>query len=331
MENLLVVTGVESKANFATVESLSALTAGKIVAIGDGRKIIGSDAAATDLVDVKEIQFVTKLSSTGKLRISVPILRYAITNINHQTYAAGQAQIQKLGGITDTLALNISSQGEVLISVKNLSYNHAISTQRVSVSRTKKTSESPTAFMTALVASLNAAASAQAVPFFTAALINDAGNPATMFGITFTTLSDNVDLAISVGGMFEGSALSVIQAQKVAIGKGSDILAMEKDMQRHLGNSNYAELGDLWYNQPTDAVGATNYDVSTLNWSGVAKTATSARHVANNVLSIATPTAGQLAAIKTLLNVIFGNTYTLTAGAEVPSGPDSDAINNTVS
>lgn len=332
MDNLLVVTGVESKANFATVESLSALGVGKMIAIGDGRKIIGSDAVAADLADVKEIQFITKLTSTGKLRISVPIPRYNVNNINTQLATASQAQIQRIGGITADIALNIDSTGEAIVRVFNNSYNHAIHSQRVSVSLTKKATDTPTIFMTALVAKINAAASALAFPFFTAALINDAGGPpATMFGITFTTLGDSVDMTVLTDGMFISNTAVITQVQKVALGKGSDIIAMEKEAQTNLGNLNYVELTELWYSQPTDGVLATNYDVSTLNWSGVAKTATNARHVMNNTLAICTPTSGQIAAIKTLLNVVFANTWSLTGGAEVPSSADTDATNNTVS
>lgn len=329
MENLLVVTGVESKTNFATVESLSGLEIGKMIAIGDGRKIIGSDAVVADLADVKEIQFITKLTSTGKLRISVPIPRYAITNINTQTFTASQAQIVRLGGITSSLGLNIPSIGEVSVSIVNKSYNHTINTQRVSINRTKKVGETPTVFMTSLVASINAAVNNMAIPFFSASLIVDGTN--SYFGINFTTLSDNVDMDIYVGGDFEGASVIETQVQKVSLGKGSDIVTMEKDMQRHLGNNNYVELTDLWYNQPVDSANSTNYDVSTLNWKGIASTATTARHVANNVLSIATPTAGQITAIRTLLNVIFANTYSLTGGGEVPSQADVDATNNAVS
>lgn len=332
MDNLLVITGVESKANFATVESLSGLGVGKLIAVGDGRKIIGSDAVAADLADIKEIQFFTKLTSTGKLRCSVLIPRYNVVNINTQLATASQAQVQRIGGITAALGLNIPTEGEGFITIVNKSYNHAINTQRVSVSRVKKASETPTDYMTAIVASINTAVSALAVPFFSAALINDAGGPpATYFGINVTTLSDNVDMDIYIGGMFEGNSVVQTVVQKVAVGKGTDIVAMEKEMQANLGNSNYVELTDLWYLQPTDGVAATNYDVSTLNWSGVAKTATTARHVMNNTLAIATPTAGQIAAVKTLLNVIFANTWSLTGGAEVPSQADTDATNNTVS
>lgn len=332
MDNLLVVSALESKANFATVESLSGLGVGKLIAIGDGRKIIGSDAVEADLADIKEIQFVTKLNSTGKLRMSVLIPRYNVNNIINQNYTASQAQIQRLGGITEDLALNIDTTGEALITIVNKSYNHAINTQRVAITRTKRASETPTDFMTALVASINAAASAQAVPFFSAALINDAGGPpATYFGINFTTLGDNVDMDIYVGGMFEGASIVQTQAQKVSLGKGTDVLAMEKDMQTNFGNNNYVELTDLWYLQPTETAGATNYDNTTIAWKGIATTATTARHVMNNTLAIFTPTAGNITAIRAWLQVIFGNTYVLAAGAEVVTQADVDATNATVS
>lgn len=329
MENLIVAQQVVAKANFATVESLSGLAVGDLIAIGDGRKIIGSDAVAADLADVKEVQFITKLTSTGKLRISVPIPRTAITSINTQTATASQAQIQRIGGITSTLAINIDSEGEAIVRVENLSYNHTIKTQRVSVSSTKKASQTELAFMTAFVAKLNASASAQAVPFFTAALVADGGN--NYFGITFTTLGDNVDMAVLVDGMFSSNTPVITQVQKVAIGKGSDVVAMEKDMQRHLGNNNYAELTDLWYNQPVDSASGIDYDICTLNWSGVARTATTARHVANNTLAIAVQTGTNIGDITALLNVIFSNTYTVDAGAEVADSTDEDAIDNVIS
>ena len=332
MENLFVVKTLGA-GTIADINELDEMVVGDLVAVGDGHKLIKTGSVAADLTGIDTIKFITKLAD-GRFRTSAPIHRRPLTVYNEQLYVAGQPKIIRVGGITEALGLVIPSEGEGNIGVQNLSYNHAIATQRVNVSLVKKAWQTPEQYVDAVVAELNASAARVAVdgvPFFVAAKINDAGGPpATYFGITFTFANEHIDPAIQLDGIFEGAAKVTTQEAVVALGKGSDILAMEKDFTRNLGNAGYVQLPDLWYSNPNESSASANYNVATIGWQGVSPHgATSSMTVAQNSLTFAVPTTSTFATITAFLQLIFSTAYIAAGGSVIGDVPDTNAIDNT--
>jgi hypothetical protein len=328
MENLLVVKQIGAIATIASIAELDDMIVGDLIAVGDGREIIGVGSAAADLTSLKEIKFITKLAD-GKFRVSAPINRFNITSYSEQLYSAPQNKVVRIGGITALLTLNIPSTGEGNITVRNLSYDHTIATQRINASVTKNANETPEAYVDRVIAQLNTAMTNTGNVFATAAKVIDGTN--TFLGITFTCANEHVDLALSLDGIFAGVVPVTTTEAKCGLGKGTDILAMEKDYTKNLGNSGYVELPDLWYSAPNQVDSALNFNVITLGWDGIASTATTNRQVARNTMTFAAPTASTFATITAFFQLILGNTYAMVGGAEPGDEPDTNAIDNAVS
>ena len=283
MENILIAYTVKDTSLLLTVEdAIDSLTAGELLAIGNDNIILGSTTLAAGLVGVKEVMFVVGLGN-GKTKNSVSIPRRNITSYNQQVSTTPQVKQIRVGGTTAPLALVIPSTGEANILLKNLSYNHGIATQRISYSTMKKATETPEQFVDRVVLEINATMALQSTPFATASKVIASGN----IGIDFTASSEHIDLFVGRDGIFATSAYSVIQEAKVGIGAGVDVIAMEKDMQRHHGDSGYQTNGDLWYKEPLQAKADTRYDLTTIYWNGIADTPTSSMLVAKNVLQFA--------------------------------------------
>ena len=283
MENILILKQVDNIGLSTTVHAaINALTVGGLIAIGDQKVLIGADTAAAPLLaNVSMVQFFTKVS-TNTIRCSVPIPRADINRYIYQQAVAGVNKITRLGGTTAGTTLVVPSEGDTEIVLKNLSYNHAIASTRISTSFTKKPAETVAVFLQRVVDTINAQNALLAAPFVTAALVNASPN----FAINLTT-APGVDLAIGISGFLEGSLRTVTQDEVSPIGAATDILAMEKDMSRHQGNHGYAENNDLWYKQPTETNLATTYDVATLVWKGISPTPTNSMQVAANTLQLA--------------------------------------------
>lgn len=283
MENILILKKVASKAGFANIPAaMDGIAIGDLIAVGDDKILLGADMVIGDLAGIRTVQFFTKLS-TNTIRSSVPIDRDTITRFNYQAPKAAVQGVTTLGGVTAPLALVIPSTGDTGLVLRNLSYNHTIASERVSTSFTKKASETAEAFVDRVVAEINIQQSYLTIPFIIAAKVVTGAN----LGITFTTTNSNVDFDLSLNGFLAGSSVVVTTQPVAPIGAGIDILNMEKDFSRHRGNQGYAELGDLWYKQPTETGANLTYKVSTIKWDGMAETPTNSIKAATNHLQFA--------------------------------------------
>ena len=316
MENLLVVDSVVDVVgeSYTTIEAaVAGMTAKQLLIVGDGHTLIG--AATVVPQGVQDVQFLVKLEN-GDIRSSVSIPRRSIRRVNLQYATNGIKKVLRIGGTALGTGLVIPSTGEGNILLKNMSYNHAIATQRVSVSVQKKATETAEQYIDRVVAEVNAAMALQAYPFATAAKVGSSPD----FAITFTVADTDVDLSVGVDGIFADYPAETITEMKVPIGAGKDILAMEKEMSRHLGNGNYEKNPDLWYKGEFQANPNDVYDVITLNWEGIAPTPTNTIKAADNSLTIAVgQDAGDLTGVVRVINSIVGTT------SDVVIDEDSDA------
>jgi hypothetical protein len=313
MQDFLVVNELASPIDYPNVADLSGLGIGQFALVGDGVKVLGLDVNPGELIGIKSVQFITKYSN--KLVNSVAIPRQNLVNINLQLYNPTQPTIKTIGGTTAATALDIATEGEGTIVLQNLSYNHAIATQTVRVNETKKPSETPLAYLTRVVNSLNTTLNTSPEPFAVASLVTTNIAGTAYYCIRITTTSEHVDLAMGRDGIFADAGFFTEQNAIVSTGKGVDMLQMEKDAMANRGRQNYESNPDLWYSQPTQINPNNNYDVITLNWTGLHPTPTANKVVANNHLTLAIYTgAGTTSNTMDILNVVFGHTYTITGG-----------------
>lgn len=322
MESTIIAKAVGTIANIASLQALDSLGVGDLIAVGDGRVVIGAGSTAAMISDVKEVMFLTK-TDDGKFRTSVNIPRAHIRSLNYQAYSAPASKVVTIGGITEPVTLDIPQTGEANITISNLSYNHNIATQRFNVSIDKRGFETPEAFVDRLVAKLNV--SNTNVPFFTAAKVKDVTSK--FLGITITAANEAVDLNISLDGILEFASKVTTTEAKLATGKGADVLRMEQEASKNLGNHGYVSNTDLYFNMPMQAKAGLNYNGFTLSWAGIAtRSISKSTVVANNTLSLFVATGDAIAAFKTLLALIVGNTYEPVGGAETGTQTDDNAI-----
>ncbi len=316
MENLLVVDNVVDVVGgaYTTVEAaIAGMAPYDLLVVGDGHTLIGVGTLVPE--GVQDVQFLVKLKN-GDIRSSVSIPRRNIRRVNSQYATNATLKVLRIGGTALGTGLVIPSTGEGNLLIKNMSYNHAIATQRVSLSVTKRASETAEQYIDRVVAEGNAAMALQSTPFATLAKVGASPD----FAITFTVANTDVDLSVGVDGIFADYPAEVITEMKVAIGAGKDILAMEKEMSRHLGNGNYERNPDLWYKGEFQADATDIYDVLTLNWEGIAPTPTNTIKAADNSLTLAVgQDAGDYAAVKAVVNSVVGTRLAVTIDV------DSDA------
>jgi len=299
MENVFVISAVGTK-EASTTASIEGLAARELIVLGTNNVVLEDPA---DCVGVDAFCLTTKLTS-GKFRTSAIIKRRNIVSITKKDYVAAVLPVFRLAD--GTTGLNVETTGEGEIAVFNKSYNRNINTQRVSSNVTKKTAETPAVYLARVVADLNAQASALSVPFFSAALANSGSN----YFINITALTREADISIKCDGMFEGTLITNPTAAVVGNGYGADIVALEKDFSKHLGNQGYEKLTDLWYNAPTEAVASQNYDLLVITWKGESPTASSTMGVGTQSITIAFPTgAAVIDTVETLLRYLSGDTY----------------------
>lgn len=322
MRNILIVKGTPASGEFTTVAELESLGTNYLSVLGDGKQIIAYGDLPPVVNSIEQFSLITKFT-TGALHSSVSIPRRNV-KVNVQTYSPPQVKVITLGGTTGTTTLNIPTEGEGVVIVKSLSYNHAISTQKVIVSLQKKPSQTPEQYVDALVLKLNNTVASQATPFFTAAKVVAAGN----LGITFTTIDENVDLFVGKDGILVDELVSVTQEAIAAIGKGADIVQMERDMSRNQGFQGYVQNTDLWYKQPIQADANESYDMITLEWDGIAPSPTVNKAVMINSITLAMPTDTILEDVITLIQLLIGQAYSPTTGVETGNEPDVNAIDN---
>lgn len=299
MENVFVVNAVGTK-EASTTATIEGLAAREVVILGTNNVVLEDPA---DCVGVDGFCFVTKLTS-GKFRTSAIIKRRNIVSITKKDYVAATLPVFRLAD--GTTGLNVETTGEAEVAVFNKSYNRNINTQRVSSNLTKKAGESTAVFLARVVADLNAQSTALSVPFFSAALANSGAN----YYINITALTREADISIKCDGMFEGTLITNPTPAVVGNGYGADIVALEKDFSKHLGNQGYEKLTDLWYNAPTEALATENYDILNITWKGESPTASSTMGVGTQTITVSFPTGGTVIdTVETLLKYLAGDTY----------------------
>lgn len=312
MENLLIVKDVTDLTGITTLEAaVTAMAIGDVIALGDGHTIVGRSIIPTG---VSRVQLITKLKN-GETRISVSIPRSRISRINTQEATSYTAKVLTMAGTGAGEGFVLPTTGEGFILLKNLSYNHSIATQTLSVSVIKKASETLSAYLDRVVTKITDSMALQGNVFCTVAKINSG----TEYALAFTTTDYNVDLFVGVNGIFEEYPAVVTQEMEIPFGQGKDILAMEKVMSRHLGNHGYVENTDLWYSAGFQAEEGKTYDVMTINWEGISPTPTNTIKVANNVLQLGVDTTGNLARVTALVNSLSNTINTIVIDGDTDS------------
>lgn len=327
MENIFVV---KQFASITDVADLEDIAEGDLLAIADGKVVVNPATLSSALADKKEVQFFTR-TKDGKIKNSVSIPRRGCSMIV-QLPAADSPLERVIGGGTLLTRLDIPAEGEAYIAVRNSSYNHAINTQKISVSLNKRASETPLQFVTNLVAKLNAAMAMTNVPFATFTLVNANVSGTECLGIAVVATSVEVDLSVQLDGILEGANNAVTSDVVVGVGKGIDVARMELDFSRNLGNKQFEKLGDLWYKQYANADINTLYTMVTLSWTGVANQgATTKANVANNVIMFAFSIDFDVAddsEVRAFFNLIIGLAYEsqgADGGTDTLQGSDIDA------
>ena len=289
MENILVTTSLAPITEIAIEPALGQLSAGQFMAVADGKGPLGAGQVVP--AGTREVQFLHK-KLNGEVRSSVSIPLDNIVSINHQSPVTGVVRVLR------TPVLVIPSIGEGNITLKNLSYNHTISTQRIVFSLEKKSTETPGAYIDRVVVGLNAAMALQSTPF---CVVTKTG-VGPIFTLTFTSSNTDVDLFVGVDGIFADFPPTVSVEGVAPIGTGKDVYNMEVDMSRHLGNGGYVENTNLWFKVTPEADVNVNYQISTITWRGIVTTPQSTKQVALNTLAIAYPTGLGASATVTFLN-----------------------------
>ncbi len=283
MENILVTSGVGTTSETAVDLAIADIAIGEFIVIAEGKGIIGAGQVVP--AGTREVQFLHKLGTTD-VRNTVSIPLDNIVSINHQAPVTGVVKILKIADEAGpSTALVIPATGEGNITLRNLSYNHAISTQRINGTFIKKSTETVSDYLDRVVAELNAAMALQDTPFAVVAKVGISPN----FALTFTSSNTNVDLAVSVDGIFADFPAYVEQEAVAPIGAGIDVYNMEVDMSRHLGNGGYVENTDLWFKLKPQADVNAQYQISTITWRGIVSTPQSTKQVAIDTLAVAYP------------------------------------------
>jgi hypothetical protein len=299
MENLLVITSIGAS-GVVDATAMEGAAVRSLQVMGNG---VTHDEST--VANVPFIQFGTKLTS-GKFRTTALVNRKTIKSITYQPYVAPVLSVDRIGAATAEGTLACEELKEASITVRNNSYNKTIPTQRVNVSQTRRQGETLVNFLNRVVAELNNV-NTQGQKFFTAALVTSS----TFYAITITAFDRNNDISIQCGGEFAYQTVTRTVEPVVGYGVGADIVALEKEQSKHLGNHGYVELTDLWYNAPTEALASENYHVFNMAWDGVTGTASSSMVVANNTLTFAIPTTAVaiVADLENLLQSLGGSVY----------------------
>jgi len=308
MRNIFIIEALTTQ---TTVGAVAAMTAREVMIVGDSKEVITDLSTAASLKGLKSINFITK-TTNGNLRTSVPIPRLALKDFSMQVYNAPVNKVVTLGSGVAGTSLVIPTEGTGELTIRNLSYNHAISTQRVNYTATKKSTETAVAFIDRVVVELNAANAALTTPMYTVTKLGT-----TDLGLQFTCANEHIDLAISRDGIFATAGVVTTVQAVVSTGKGVDVQYMEDELAKHQGKGGYIENADAFYKQPLESKSTENYDIVTLTWEGISPTPTNTIKVATNTFSFAFPEAADPAKFITALELIIGNTYTVAGGALV--------------
>lgn len=152
------------------------------------------------------------------------------------------------------------------------------------------------------------------------------------YTIDITPKEEGVAIELSLTGLIEGNVIATTVTPVYGIGRGEDVLQMEKDFSVEEGNGNYIEYTAEWYKRNMEADTAVQYDLITSLWEGQHSSPTRSHNVMKNRTVIACVNGaggGQLAAtILVLMALIFGNAYSATTGVitSADDGTDYDGV-----
>lgn len=288
MENFFVfnvlksATASEGVITQSVTEYLEGLVAQDLGIVIDGKTPYSTGVLPTD---AKFVQFFLRGRLNGKILSSVEIPVNMVTETNGSRYKADVNAVYRIGTATASNGLPMPDAGEETgVVVINQSYEKGINAQKVAVSLTRRTGETPANFMIRFNAALTAAL-AKGKPFATAATTNSGAD----YAITFTVTDRNANVAISGQGKWEGVLPTVVTAKVVGIGVGADVLAVERDRSRHLGNHGYEKLTDLWFSEQMNTDPTLNYHLFNIQWKGETTVGSAVQPVANNTLMFAVP------------------------------------------
>lgn len=311
----------EGGGTISGAQELDVLVEGAFAVLNDKGVLVPSGLpAVTDpvLLDSKTVQIAHKRG--GNIQI-VNLVPRVGTRVDRTNYRASTKPVITVGGNSAALALPFTSEGNAEVSVRDISYSSSSNFGYKNVSVYKKSYMTDEEVVDALVAKLNSADS-----FVTAAKVGT-----TNLGITITPKEDDVAISVSVGGMFEGASIATTTAAVHSIGKGKDLLQMEKDASVEQGNSNFIDYTQEHYSQAFGTDINKNYDVIALAWEGLHASPSTVKPVMHNslVLGVESDAStldsdGALA----ILTPVFTELYSADSGAEGASddGTDTDGV-----
>lgn len=280
MENILILSTFD---NATTVESFQTdATANQYGVIQTNNNALWNGVAGT--LNSRFLQIITK-TAEGKLKTSVPVDLDNLIDVSYMDSVAEVLPVYSIGkNIASASAISVATTEVVNIVIQNKSYNRTIDTARVSVSATKKASETVVEFLTRVVAKLNTAAGQ--VPFYSASLATSGSN----HQINITALTRNNDIVITIPEGFEGVQIYTVTPMVVGVGHWEDIKAMELDFSRNSGNSGYEKMNEAYFNEPSQVIPGTHYNTLTFTWRGTGVVGSSTMNTGTNTLTLASST-----------------------------------------
>jgi len=306
----------------AAIKDINLLSQGALAFFSDKGTFLDAVTAAAALADSKSVQVAVGRALDTQV-ITVPRRDVNITRGNYRAFVK---PIITVGN----LSLSAGDEGEMYIKVSDISYTSKFNIRTINASIFKKSTTSVSDAVDELVAKLNLANS-----FVVAAKVG-----AGPYTVTITPKEDAVSLSVAVGGLLENDPVATTTAMTYGIGRGVDVLQMEKDASAEEGNGNYIDYGAEHYSRSMETVSAGTYDLITLLWEGTHSSPTRSHNVMNNKLAIAVlstavadggvaPALNQATAeVMSLLALIFPTAYSGASAAETAAedGLDNDGI-----
>lgn len=314
----------------AGYDDVNLLEPGAIAFFNEQGGLVDLTASAADIADSKFFTAVVGRADDTSVVTMIP--RKGVKDVNVVNYRAATKVVHTIGGITAQLSVPFTTEGEVSIKVDDVTFSSKGQFPSVRASAYKKATTTNEEFVDSLVAKLNAAEP----EFIVATKVKDGTD--TYFGIEITPINDDIFLDVSVTDMWESASNTITTAAVHSIGKGSDILQMEKDFSTEEGNGNYIDYTTEHYKRGFEVDASAGYDVVTVLWEGTHSSPTRSHNVMINRLAIAclesasadTPPASNQTAgeILALLDIIIGAAYDTDSGAETvdDDGTELDGV-----
>ena len=307
----------------ATAKEVNSLAPGAIAFLTDKGTVITAANAATVLPDVKDIMIIGGRTSDNQVLNQVP---RKIAGITRGNYRAFVKPVYTIGGTTAATALTFVDNTEASIRVTDITFTSRFAPRAIAGSVFKKPTMTIEQAIDEMVKRLNTSS------FIVATKVGSTPN----FGITITPKEEDVAIDAHLSGSLEGGVKTLTTAPVYGIGRGIDVLQMEKDASVEEGNGNYIEYTADWYKRNMEASTTGTYDVITLAWEGSHSSPSRSHSVMRNTVAIATlstavastTTKQDTANIMALLALIFPTAYSGTTAAETATddGTDNDGV-----